>query len=96
MVRQGIARHGGVREPFRIRRSARPRVPGPGGTRAERKQVRHGTDTERRDAGAAVPEGYLNEASAKISCVSGETLGGLTSSAKAMDGGELETGTPGR
>lgn len=40
--------------------------------------------------------GYFQEASAKFSWVSGLTLGGLTLSAKAMDGGELEMGSPGR
>lgn len=39
---------------------------------------------------------YFQEASAKFSWVSGLTLGGLTSAENAMEGGELEMGSPGR
>lgn len=39
---------------------------------------------------------YFQEASAKFSWVSGLTFGGLTSPENAMEGGELEMGSPGR
>ncbi len=50
-------------------------------------------------SGPSPPRGrgdYFQEASANCSWVSGLTLGGLTFAEKAMDGGELEMGSPGR
>ncbi len=60
-----------------------------------------GSGRARPVAGRALPlpaeEGdYFQEASANCSWVSGLTLGGLTFAEKAMDGGELEMGSPGR
>lgn len=75
--------------------AARGAVPAGPGTAAP------GSGRARPAAGRALPlpaeEGdYFQEASANCSWVSGLTLGGLTFAEKAMDGGELEMGSPGR
>lgn len=49
-----------------------------------------------RRGGRARRRYYFQEASPKFSCVSGLTLGGSTSGEKAIEGGELEMGSPGR
>ncbi|VEI89546.1 Uncharacterised protein [Nocardiopsis dassonvillei] len=89
-------------------RAARVRRAPPGGAAARGARARSGrgprapgSGRARPAAGRALPlpaeEGdYFQEASANCSWVSGLTLGGLTFAEKAMDGGELEMGSPGR
>ncbi len=80
-----------------VRPGVRGDGPGPGGTRRSACRVR--ARPSRGDRPGPPLRGgtpYFQEASEKFSWVSGLTAGGLTFSAKAMDGGELEMGSPGR
>lgn len=99
-----------VREPGDRRRGLRRRGPADrvlwtAGARSAHRTERAGSGQcagpTGRPVGPSLPwrgrgSGYFQEASEKFSCVSGLRLGGLTLSAKAMEGGELEMGSPGR